>query len=92
MRPLERHHVSDQAVLVVQLLVLLGGDRCILVPAEGMQGLLHEFLGVGRVQAAIALALGDQLKGAGGEDLALGQKGLCQLTQCGIVDQFQAQQ
>ncbi len=89
---LEGHHIGNQAVLVVQLLVLLGGDGGVMVPAEGVQRFLHERFGIGCVQAAIALALGDQFQGAGGEDLPLGQDALCQLTQLRVVDQLQAQQ
>ena len=64
MRALEGHHVGNQAVLIVQLLILLGGDGGVLVPAEGVQGLLHECGGIGGIQAAVALALGDQFEGA----------------------------
>ncbi len=92
MRALEGHHIGDQAVLVVQLLVLLGSDGSVMVPAERVQRFMHERIGIGGVQATIALALGDQLEGAGGEDLALGQDAFCQLAQLRVVDQFQAQQ
>ena len=61
MRALEGHHIGDQAVLVVQLLVLLGSDGGVMVPAEGVQRFLHEHLGIGGIQATIALALVDQL-------------------------------
>ena len=90
MRALEGHHIGDQAVLVVQLLVLLGGDGGVMVPAEGVQRFLHERRGICGVQPAIALALGDQFEGAVGEDLALGQDVLCQLAQLRVVDQLQA--
>lgn len=91
-RALEGHHIGDQAVLVVQLLVLLGRDGSVLVPAEGVQRFLHERLCIRGVKATLALTLGDQFEGAGGEDLALGQDALCQLAQLRVVDQLQAQQ
>ncbi|MCY1301838.1 hypothetical protein D9M70_514720 [compost metagenome] len=92
MRPLERDHIGDQPVLIVQPLVLLGGHGRLGVPAERFQGLFYEVIGVLFVQTAVALESRDQLPGAGGEYLALGQNAGGQFAQLGVVDQLQAQQ
>ncbi len=91
-RAFEGHHVGNQAVLVMQLLILRGRDRGVLVPAEGVQGFTNELAGIGLVQAAIALASGNQFQYPGGEYLTLGQDALSQFAQRQVVDQLQAQQ
>ncbi|MNC83193.1 hypothetical protein D3C75_1370240 [compost metagenome] len=57
----EGHHIGNQAVLVMQLLVLLGGHGGVPVPTEGVQGFLDKNLGIVGIQAAITLELLDQL-------------------------------
>gem|GEM_PF-4452509 len=76
----------------MQLLVLLGGDGGVVVPAEGLQGLLYESLSICGIQAAIAFVLLDQMEYARGEDLAFGQDILGHFPQLQVVDQLQAQQ
>ena len=91
-RALERHHVGDQPVLGTEVGVLGGADRGVVVPAEGLQGLLDELLGGVGGQAALILGLMDQLQHPGGEDRAPGQHLLGECAQFGVVDKLQAQQ
>lgn len=81
---LEGHDIGDQAMLVVQLLVLLGRDSGVLVPAEGVQRFLHERIGIAGAQAAVALALGDQLQHPRVKILRLARMPWASSRSCGL--------
>ncbi len=91
-RALEGHHVGDQAVLAMQLLVVLQADGGFAVPAERVQGFGHEFPRAGLVQAALGFEARGQFQRPRGEDAARRQDACGLLAQRGVVDQFQAQQ
>ncbi|SVK54374.1 Uncharacterised protein [Acinetobacter baumannii] len=92
MRPFKRHHVGDQAMLIVQLPVFFGADRRLVVPAEGFQRLFDKFLRLHFIQPALRFLQRDQFQRAIGKDAAARQQALSQLTQRGIFYQLQAQQ
>ncbi|MNT62027.1 hypothetical protein D3C72_1997140 [compost metagenome] len=60
-RTFEGHHIGDQTVLIMQLLILLGSHGGIVVPAEGVQGFGYKSEGIISIQAAITFELLDQL-------------------------------
>jgi hypothetical protein len=45
-RPLEGHHIGNQAMLGAELAILLGGDGSAVMPAEGFQRVLDEIPGL----------------------------------------------
>jgi hypothetical protein len=77
---------------VAELPILRGRDGGGGVPAERLQRLADECLGVGGIEAAVCFGLFDQRQGAGGEDRALGQGGFGKAAQRRAFDQLQAQQ
>ncbi len=91
-RTSKRHHISDQAMLSVELLVVVQRNGRRVVPAKGFQRLLNELGRIGFAQAAVCFMLLDQRQGAGREDTAFAQHLTCELTQAVAFDQFQAQQ
>lgn len=92
MRALERHHIGDQAVFIVQHLVLGGADGRLAVPAKRLQGLLDEDIAVVGGEPAVALELLDQAQGQGCEYLPLIKDHLGALAQRRVVDQLKPQQ
>ena len=72
-RPAKSHHVGNQAMLGVQLLILLQRDRRRVVPAESFQRLLHKLVGMLRAEATVALVLLNQFNRARGENVAFCQ-------------------
>ncbi|MNV97538.1 hypothetical protein D3C71_1926690 [compost metagenome] len=92
MRALECHDVGDQPVLVVQLLILLGGHRGVMVPTEGVQGFVNKGVGILGTQATLTLELLNQRQCARGENLPFSKDLPGQFTQGRVVDQLQAQQ
>ena len=91
-RSLEADHVGDQPVGGDQPLIGWCADRRLGVPAEGLQQLGDEPVGLSLVQAAGGLGRFDQGAGAGGEDVAPGQGGGGFRPQGLVLDQLQPQQ
>ncbi|MNS81230.1 hypothetical protein D3C72_1149380 [compost metagenome] len=79
-RAFERDHVSNQTVLVVQLLIFGCADRRPAVPTEGFQRLLDKFVGLVLVQPTLGFLQGDQLQCALGKYSTTRQQLLRQLT------------
>ena len=91
-RALEADHVGDQAVGLVQRVVGGAVHGGLAVPAEGLQRLADEFIGLGIGEAAVGLGLGDQRQRALGEDVAARQDGGGLGAQRLVGNQVQAQQ
>ena len=91
-RPLESHHIGNQAMLGAELAILLGGDGSAVMPAEGFQRVLDEIPGLRFGEAALGFGAFDQGQRGGGEDRALVERRLGECPQLRIFDQFQAQQ
>ena len=92
MRPPEADHIGNQAMGVMQVMIGLKCDCGIAVPAEGLQNLLHELIGLFFLKAARLLRLLDEGQSTGCNDVPARENicGLC--PQFGILDQFQTQE
>jgi hypothetical protein len=72
-RSAKAHHVGDQSVCMVQLVVRVRLDNGVAVPTEGFQNGRHEGGRRPRVEASVAFETVDERDGSLIEDVALGQ-------------------
>ena len=92
MRPLEGHHIGDQAMGIMQAVVHVFRDIGLIMPAEGFQHLLHEAVGIRLIEPTALFGRFHQRNGLIREDLTLVQDSLGFGPQRLIGDEVQPQQ
>lgn len=91
-RASEAHHVGDQSMGVMELLVDLKAHRRFAMPTEGIEGFAHKLLRLCDGQVALGFENADELERARRKDVALAKDSLRLGTKGLILDQVEAQQ
>ncbi|MNF70821.1 hypothetical protein D3C84_527480 [compost metagenome] len=91
-RALECHDIGNQTMLGTELLILLGGHRGAVVPAERFQCLFDEFIRLLFGQAPLGFGAFNEVEGGRGKNRASVEHRLGERPQFKVFNQFQAQQ